>query len=191
MFLTTSRDESVYPKFTHWKNLKTHSIKEKNKFLRQILLDQISSKRKAVKFLRGQYTNLMNDLLSSTTLFESYVLQISMNRSVLKEEKKIIKRYRKKLDTLLQERDKNRGISTNLNTIISNFSSHLLTEDEYDILQYGLKHGPVTRPEENDTLTYAEEIWEQIDKANIGSNNFHPKSKIKMPFEDWLLILLT
>ena len=182
MFLTTSRDESVYPKFTHWKNLKTHSIKEKNKFSRQILLDQISSKRKAVKFLRGQYTNLMNDLLSSTTLFESYVLQISMNHSVLKEEKKIIKRYRKKLDTLLQERDKNRGISTNLNTI---------TEDEYDILQYGLEHGPVTRPEENDTLTYAEEIWEQIDKANIGSNNFHPKSKIKMPFEDWLLILLT
>ena len=47
----------------------------------------------------------MNDLLSSTTLFKGYVLKISMNCSVLKEEKKIIKRHQKKLDTLLEERD--------------------------------------------------------------------------------------
>ena len=53
-----------------------------------------------------------------------------MNRSVLKQEKKIIKRHRKKLDTLLEERDKNRGISTNPNTIITNLSSHVLTESE-------------------------------------------------------------
>ena len=55
-FLITSRDEGVYPKFTFWKNLKTRSIKEKNKFSRRILLDEISSKRKAIKSLRKQYT---------------------------------------------------------------------------------------------------------------------------------------
>ena len=53
-----------------------------------------------------------------------------MNRSVVKQEKKIIKRHRKKRDTLLEERDKNRGISTNPNTIITNLSSHVLTESE-------------------------------------------------------------
>ena len=46
----------------------------------------------------------------------------------------------KKLDTLLEKRDKNRGISTKPNPIITNLSSHVLTEGEYGILQYGLKH---------------------------------------------------
>ena len=55
-FLITSRDEGVYPKFTRSKNLKTRSIKEKNKFSRRILLDEISSKRKVIKSLREQYT---------------------------------------------------------------------------------------------------------------------------------------
>ena len=54
--LITSRDEGVYPKFTCWNNLKTRNIKEKNKFSRRILLDEISSKRKAIKSLRKQYT---------------------------------------------------------------------------------------------------------------------------------------
>ena len=100
----------------------------------------------------------MNDLLSSTTLFKGYVLKISMNCSVLKEEKKIIKRHQKKLDTLLEERDETRGISTNPNTIITNLSSHVLTKGEYDILQYGLKHRLATHPKENDILAYAEDI---------------------------------
>ena len=139
-FLITSRDEGFYPKFTGWKNLKTRSIKEKDKFSRPIVLDEISRRRKAIKSLPERYSTSMNDLLSSTTLLKGYVLKISMNRSVLKEEKKFIKRHRKKLDTLLEERDKNRGISTNPSTIKSNLSSHVLTEGKYDILQYGLKH---------------------------------------------------
>ena len=42
-----------------------------------------------------------------------------------------------------------------------------------------MKHGLATRSKENDILAYAEDIWEQIDKANICNNNFHTKSKIK------------
>ena len=59
---------------------------------------------------------------------------------------------------MLGEKDKSRGISTNPNTIITNLSSDLLTEGEYDILQYGLKHGLATRPKENNILIYAEDI---------------------------------
>ena len=44
-YLITSLDKDVYPKFTLWKELKTHnSIKEQNRFSCQILLDEISSK---------------------------------------------------------------------------------------------------------------------------------------------------
>ena len=65
------------------------------------------------------------------------------------------------------------------NTTVTNLSIHLLTECEYQILQYWLKHGFATRPKEHEILAYAEDIWEQIDKANICNNNFHSKSKIE------------
>ena len=72
---------------------------------------------------------------------------------------------------MLEQRDKNRGISANPNTIITNLSINVLTEGEYDILQYELKHGLATRPKENDILAYAEDIKQRIDKANICSKN--------------------
>ena len=34
----------------------------------------------------------------------------------------------------------------------------MLTEGEYDILQYGMKHGLATRPKENNILAYVEDI---------------------------------
>ena len=71
----------------------------------------------------------------------------------MKEEKKIIKRYRKKLDNLLEERYKNKGISANPNTIITNLSSHVLTKDEYHAFQNGLKRRLATRLKENNILT--------------------------------------
>ena len=70
-------------------------------------------------------------------------------------------------------------MSANPNTIITNLSSHVLTEGEYDTFQYGLKHGLATRSNESDMLAYAENIWEQIDKVNIFNINFYSKSKIK------------
>ena len=66
-------------------------------------MKSVASIHKAIKLLREQHTTSMNYLLSSTTLFKGYVLMISINCSVLKEEKKIIKQH---LDTLLEERDK-------------------------------------------------------------------------------------
>ena len=76
---------------------------------------------------------------------------------------------------MLEERDRNIGISTNPNTFITNLSSNVLTEGEYYILQDGLKHGLATCHKENDILAYAENIWEQIDKANICNNNSNSK----------------
>ena len=66
-------------------------------------MKSVASIHKAIRLLREQHTTSMNYLLSSTLLFKGYVLMISINCSVLKEEKKIIKQH---LDTLLEERDK-------------------------------------------------------------------------------------
>ena len=69
--------------------MNTRSIKDKNKFSRRILLDQISSKGKVIKSLRAQYNTSINDLLFSTTLFKGYDLKISINPSVLKEDERL------------------------------------------------------------------------------------------------------
>ena len=66
----------------------------------------------------------------------------------------------------------------------------MLTAGEYDILQYGLKHGLATRPKENDILGYAEDIWEKIYKTSICNNNSLSKWKIKNALRglDFILI---
>ena len=92
------------------------------------------------------------------TCHTGYVLKISINHSVLKEERDI-KQHQKKLILCYKKYIK-------------------IEEDENDILQHGLKHGFAIHSKENDMLAYAEDFWEQIDKANICNNNIHLKSKI-------------
>ena len=118
----------------------------------------------------------MKALSSSTTFFKSI---ISINRSVLKDEKKIIKRHRNKSDSLIKEKNKENNIHENPNAIVTNFSSHDLSNEVLSILKFGLKLGLATRPNESNILSYAEDIWEQIEKASICLNGMYSKAKIK------------
>ena len=98
---------------------------------------------------------------------------------MLKDEKKIIKRHQKKLDSLIKEKNKENNIHENPNPVVTNLSSHDLSNEELSILKFGLKHGLATRPNESDILSYAEDIWEQIEKANICRSEMYSKAKIK------------
>ena len=46
-----------------------------------------------------------------------------------------------KFNALLHERNQTDGIVSNPNNIITKLSNHRLTNDEYNILRYGLKYG--------------------------------------------------
>ena len=120
----------------------------------------------------------MKVLSTLTTFFKSIILRISINRSVLKDEKKIIKRHGKKLDSLIKEKNKENNIHENPNTLVTNLSSHDLSNEELGILKFELKHGLATRPNESSILSYAEDIWEQIETANICCNEMYSKTKI-------------
>ena len=179
-FLVTARDTGVYPKFTHWKNVKNNNKKHKSKFYRRVLLDEINSKRCSTKELKKELPYLMETLSSSTTFFKGIVLRISINRSVLKDEKKIVKRHQKKLENRKNiEKNIENNIHENPNPVVTNLSSHNLTNEEHSILKFGLKHGLATHPNESNILLYAEDIWEQIDKANICRSEMYSKAKIK------------
>ena len=119
----------------------------------------------------------MENLSSATTLFKSIILRISINLSLLKDEKMIIKRHQKKLQSLLDEKNKENKIQANPNPVVANLSSHVLTSEEHSILQFELKHGLATRPNQSSIFAYAEDIWEQIDRANICRNEMYSKFK--------------
>ena len=90
-----------------------------------------------------------------------------------------MKRHLKKFNALLHERNKRDGLTSNPNRIITNLSSHILSNDEYNVLQYGLKHGISTSPKSSTVLAYSEDIWDQIRRSNIHSNSEYTKMKIK------------
>ena len=58
-------------------------------------------------------------------------------------------------------------------------SSYALTNEEHSILQVGLKHRLATRPKQSSISSYAEDNWEQINRANICCNEMYSKLKIK------------
>ena len=92
-FLVVARDRGVYLKFIRWKNVKNNNEKYKSNFYRCVLLDEIHNKHQSIKQLKKDVTTSTENLPSVTTLFKSIILRISINRSVLKDEEKIIKRH--------------------------------------------------------------------------------------------------
>ena len=84
-FLVNCRDEYVYPKFTRWKNVKSNSVKHKNRFYRKILLDEISNKHRSLNEIRKQYQIAADDLNGRLTYFKQYALKIAINRAVHKK----------------------------------------------------------------------------------------------------------
>ena len=91
----------------------------------------------------------------------------------------IIKRHQKKLQSLVDEKNKENNIQANPNPFVTNLSSHVFTNEEHSILQFGLKRGLATRPNQSSIFAYGEDIWEKIDSANICPSEMFSKSKIK------------
>ena len=57
------------------------------------------------------------------------------------------------------------------NFTITNLSSTVLTNHEYETLQYGLKHCTVIKPKDNEIFPIAEDIYDQIDRKSLCKEN--------------------
>ena len=138
-----------------------------NRFYRKILLNEISNKHRSLNEICKQYKIAVDDLNGHLTYFKQYVLKIAINRAVYKNENIIMKQHLKKFNALLHERNKQDGLTSNPNRIITNLSSHILSNDEYNVLQYNLKHGISTSPKSSTVFAYSEDIWDQYRRSNI------------------------
>ena len=65
---------------------------------------------------------------------------------------------------MLHERNQIDGIAPNSNNIITNLSNHTLSNDEYNVLKYGLKYDISFLPDSLTVLAYSEDVWDQIRK---------------------------
>ena len=95
------------------------------------------------------------------------------------EKRLVQKRHNKKFGNLMDEKAKLEGTRSNPNKTIWNFSSHDLTNDEYETLKYGLRHGIAMQPAEDEILASAEAVWNQIATKNLCKDGMSYQRKAK------------
>ena len=68
---------------------------------------------------------------------------------------------------LYMNEQKEEGVKENPNNTIWNLTTRVLSNEEYQVLCYGLNHGLATYQKQNDILASVETVWDQINKKNI------------------------
>ena len=113
------------------------------------------------------------------TYMKKWMIQHSIKNTIKKEEGDVEKRHNKKFDNLLKEKQEAEGTTKNPNKTIWNFSSHTLDNEEYETLQYGLKHGIANRTDDDEILATAEALWDQIKQKKLckEGNNYVRQAK--------------
>ena len=80
---------------------------------------------------------------------------------------KIETTHEKKFNNLHVNKQKEKGVKENPNNTIWNLITRVLSNEEYQVLRYGLNHGLATYQKQNDILASVECVWDQINKKNI------------------------
>ncbi|XP_066910788.1 uncharacterized protein [Clytia hemisphaerica] len=178
-FLIKCRDGDVYPKFVRWKNTRYLDPKQKKKIFRKNLLNEITLKHKTIRQLSTEILNAEEKLYGKLTFFRKLTIRHSLKCSVNCSVRPLEKKLNNKLDLLIKARDKINGITKNPNAIVTNLSSIILTNDEYDVLRFGLNQGLAMKPDEVETLAIAEDIWSQLYKSKLLKNDIRSIQRAK------------
>ena len=75
--------------------------------------------------------------------------------------------HNKKLDSLFNKKQEEDGLKDNPNNVISDLTSRILSNEECEVLRYGLNHGISTSLKESDILASAESVYNQMPRNNI------------------------
>ena len=172
-FMKQCRDANVFPKFTRWKIVNGKSEKIKSSYRRKVLLDEIRTKNELLRELKAELSNESDELYRNMTFMKKWMVKQSIQNTAMDEKAKVEKRHEKKFSNLLKEKSQIEGTAQNPNRIIWNFSSHPLQNEEYQTLQYGLKHGIARRADEDEILASAEALWDQIKEKKLCKQGNH------------------
>ena len=132
-------------------------IKERNNNIRTLLAEHETNKtrlKKAATWIR--YTLIVYSINTVTSA-----------------------QHQKKHGALIVNKTTTDGIKKNTNNVITNLTRFELTEDEVEVLHFGVKHNVLSRPKESEMVATVEYVWEQIDNNNILQENHMIKKEYK------------
>ena len=75
--------------------------------------------------------------------------------------------HNKKLDRLFNKKQEEDGLKDNPNNVISDLTSRILSNEECQVLRYGLNHGITTSLKESDIPACPESVCNQMPRNNI------------------------
>ena len=87
--------------------------------------------------------------------------------------------HKKKLDRLFKKKQEEGGLKENPNNVMWNLTSRILSNEECQILSYGLNHGIATNLTESDIIASAESVWDQIIRNNICKESHYHDERAK------------
>ena len=145
-FLKKCKSTDVYRTFIRWKNAKSKTKKERNKFYKANLNDAIKAKNNDFRKLQQQHVDSQNQLHQSTVWFKYHSTLFYINRLQSKKTHFMELRHQKKHDNLIIEKGLCDCTQRNLNKIITNLTNITLTQNEISVLELGLKHGILLKP---------------------------------------------
>ena len=111
-------------------------------------------------------------LHESTTWLKRLCITYTLSNIANKEARKLKTSLEKKFSKILKDAKAFDGIYSNPNVTITNLSSRVLTNDECETLQYGLKHGIAIKPKDNEVFAIVEDIYDQIDRKGYQRKSY-------------------
>ena len=178
-FLCRCRDTNINPNFTKLKQLKAMDSKNRFKFCRKLLCNEIAKKHKRLKQLNQEISDLHTQLNTNCTWLKRKCIFYSINFIISKQKDDIKSRHNRKFDNLLRSKRYADGIKDNPNEVIWNFSSKTLSNDEYEVLKYGLNHGLATSLVQTDVIPSIESVWDQLIRNNLLKTDLHSLRRAK------------
>ena len=115
---------------------------------------------------------------------------IKLSNVANKDARKLKTLLQKKFIKILKDAKVFYEIYPNPNVTITNLSSRVLTNDEYETLQYGLKHGIAIKPKDNEIFAIAEDIYDQIDRKDLCKENQMSIQRLKNSLRAFTLNIL-
>ena len=138
--------------------------------------------KKEIKILENcqqKHDNNKTKLRQNTTWIKYNLILYSIYKTQSRINDITSAQHQKKHDALIVNKRIITGIKKNPYNVITNLSTFKLTEDEIEVLNFGLKHGVLTRPKESEMVATMEYVWEQIDNHNILKENHMTKHRVQ------------
>ena len=142
-----------------------------NRYYRRLLLDETTTKNRLICNLKKQLYDATIALHGSTARLKKLCITYTLRNVANKEARKLKTSLEKIFSKILKDVKAYGRIYPNPNVTITNLSSRVLTNDEYETLQNGLKCGIAIKQKDNEIFVIAEDIYDKLNRRSLCKEN--------------------